>query len=81
MSNSAFFRLQQLISPSLPIGAFTYSQGMEWAVECGWIKDAVEDSEELARAGFRQEPPIDCAEYKLGLRWEFHSIGTDEGAA
>lgn len=40
MSNSAFFRLQQLISPSLPIGAFTYSQGMEWAVECGWIKDA-----------------------------------------
>ena len=40
MSNSAFFRLQQPISPSLPIGAFTYSQGMEWAVECGWIKDA-----------------------------------------
>ena len=40
MTDSAFFRLQQLISPSLPIGAFTYSQGMEWAVECGWIKDA-----------------------------------------
>lgn len=40
MSSPAFFRLQQLISPSLPIGAFTYSQGMEWAVECGWIKDA-----------------------------------------
>lgn len=36
----AFYRLQQLISPGLPIGAFTYSQGMEWAVECGWISDA-----------------------------------------
>ncbi len=36
----AFFRLQQLISPSLPIGAFTYSQGMEWAVEAKWIDDA-----------------------------------------
>jgi urease accessory protein len=33
-------RLLQLVSPSLPVGAFTYSQGMEWAVECGWIKDA-----------------------------------------
>ena len=38
--SAAYFRLQQLISPSLPIGAFTYSQGMEWAVESGWIKDA-----------------------------------------
>lgn len=36
----AFLRLQQLISPTLPIGAFTYSQGMEWAVQCGWISNA-----------------------------------------
>lgn len=33
-------RLLQLISPNLPTGAFTYSQGMEWAVECGWLGDA-----------------------------------------
>jgi len=32
-------RLFQLISPSLPIGSFTYSQGMEWAIEAQWIKD------------------------------------------
>ena len=32
-------RLFQLISPALPIGAFTYSQGMEWAVENGWIEN------------------------------------------
>ncbi len=32
-------RLLQLISPTLPTGAFTYSQGMEWAVECGWLKN------------------------------------------
>ena len=30
-------RLLQLISPNLPTGAFTYSQGMEWAVETGWL--------------------------------------------
>lgn len=32
-------RLMQLVSPALPIGAFTYSQGLEWAVEAGWVKD------------------------------------------
>ncbi len=29
----------QLISPALPVGAFSYSQGMEWAVEAGWVSD------------------------------------------
>ena len=33
-------RLYQLISPTLPIGGFTYSQGLEWAVEAQWVKDA-----------------------------------------
>ena len=37
----AKLRLFQIISPSLPIGSFTYSQGMEWAVENGWI-DSIE---------------------------------------
>lgn len=32
-------RLLQLVSPSLPIGAFTYSQGLEWAVERRWVDD------------------------------------------
>lgn len=34
----SFSRLQQLISPALPIGSFTYSQGMEWAHEYGWME-------------------------------------------
>lgn len=38
-SSIATYRLFQLISPSLPIGGFTYSQGLEWAVEAGWVKD------------------------------------------
>ncbi|MCQ1058662.1 urease accessory protein UreF [Photobacterium sp. DNB23_23_1] len=37
----ATYRLFQLISPSLPIGGFTYSQGLEWAVEAGWVKNRV----------------------------------------
>ncbi len=38
-SRLAQLRLLQLVSPNLPTGAFTYSQGLEWAVECGWLKN------------------------------------------
>lgn len=41
----ARLRLMQLVSPALPVGGFTYSQGMEYAIEAGWIdgKAALED--------------------------------------
>ncbi|WP_426416757.1 urease accessory protein UreF [Aestuariirhabdus sp. LZHN29] len=29
--------LLQLVSPSLPIGAFAYSQGLEYAIDGGWL--------------------------------------------
>jgi len=32
-------RLLQLTSPALPVGAYTYSQGLEWAVESGAVRD------------------------------------------
>jgi urease accessory protein len=33
-------RLLQLASPALPIGAYSYSQGLEWVVEQGKVHDA-----------------------------------------
>jgi len=33
-------RLLQIASPTLPIGAYSYSQGLEWAVESGEVRDA-----------------------------------------
>lgn len=36
----ALFRLMAWLSPAYPIGAFSYSSGIEWAVEAGDIKDA-----------------------------------------
>jgi len=33
-------RLLQLASPGLPIGGYSYSQGIEWAVEAGTVRDA-----------------------------------------
>jgi len=34
-------RLLQLSSPTLPVGAYTYSQGLEWAVESGVVRNEV----------------------------------------
>ncbi|MGJ8619892.1 MAG: urease accessory protein UreF [Methylophilaceae bacterium] len=35
----ALTRLLQLVSPMLPVGAYSYSQGLEWGIECGDITD------------------------------------------
>ena len=32
-------RLCQLVSPALPIGAYSFSQGLESAVHAGWVQD------------------------------------------
>ena len=41
----ASMRLWQLISPTLPIGAYAYSAGLEYAVDAGWIVDEHSASE------------------------------------
>jgi urease accessory protein len=37
---AALYRLMTWLSPSFPVGAFSYSSGLEWAVEAGDIADA-----------------------------------------
>jgi urease accessory protein len=37
---AALYRLMTWLSPSFPVGAFSYSSGIEWAVEAGDIFDA-----------------------------------------
>ena len=39
MRSHALLPLLQLASPSLPVGAYTYSQGLESAIEKGMVKD------------------------------------------
>ena len=34
----ALARLLQLSSVSLPVGGYAFSQGLEYAIECGWVK-------------------------------------------
>ena len=35
----ALHQLLAWTSPSYPVGAFSYSHGLEWAVECGEVRD------------------------------------------
>lgn len=53
--NLPLIRLLHLASPTLPVGAYTYSQGLEWAVESGTIRD---EASALAWIG-------DCLEWGL----------------
>lgn len=38
--SAALYRLMTWLSPAFPVGAFSYSSGIEWAVESGDIADA-----------------------------------------
>lgn len=38
--SAALYRLMTWLSPSFPVGSFSYSSGIEWAVEAGDITDA-----------------------------------------
>jgi len=55
-------RLLQLASPTLPVGAYSYSQGLEAAIEAGYVRDAetaqgwIADVLELSVA--RMEAPV-----------------------
>lgn len=41
LAPSALYRLMAWLSPAFPVGAFSYSSGIEWAIEAGDITDAV----------------------------------------
>lgn len=43
-------RLLQLVSPALPVGAYTYSQGLEWVVDTGAVKTEAQVGEWIGDA-------------------------------
>jgi urease accessory protein len=46
---SALLRLLQLTSPALPVGAYSYSEGLEWAIDRGQITSAIQLQNWLAQ--------------------------------
>lgn len=54
LPTEALLRLMTWLSPSFPVGAFSYSHGLEWAVESGAIGDRIQLTDwisELLRHG------------------------------
>ena len=45
---AALYRLMTFLSPAFPVGAFSYSSGIEWAVEAGDIPDVASFGDWLA---------------------------------
>ena len=60
-------RLLQLASPALPVGAYSYSQGLEWAIECSDVTNSataerwIEDHLSLVFSRF--EAPVYAASF------------------
>ena len=71
-------RLLQLASPALPVGAYSYSQGMEWAIESGDVADAhtarlwIEDHLALVTARF--EAPVYAAGFAAWQHADDHEV-------
>lgn len=75
-SSPALLRLLQLASPSLPVGAFAYSEGLEAAVAQGWVCDA-ETAGEWLGAGLREcLAPLDLP-VCLRLQQAWHDADPD----
>lgn len=86
----ALLRLLQLASPALPIGAYSYSQGMEWAIEAGWLRD--EETVESWLAGLlsanlgRIDAPVFARLYRAWrfddraalMKWNSHLVASRE---
>ncbi len=63
----ALLRLLRLASPALPVGAYSYSQGLEWAVECGTVHDAAS-----ARTWIEDVLRFSMARFEGPLWWRFY---------
>ncbi|AWN14714.1 Urease accessory protein UreF [Salinisphaera sp. LB1] len=61
----------QLASPSLPVGAFAYSEGLEAAVEQGWLRSEADVRGWLAASLEATLVPLDLAVYfRLHAAWQ-----------
>jgi urease accessory protein len=76
--SSQLLRLLHLASPALPIGAFHFSQGLEYAVESGWVHDeasALEWIGGVADASLATlDLPVLCRLHAAWMRDDFPAV-------
>ncbi len=77
MPSAALLHLLQLASPSLPIGAYSYSQGLEAAIENGSVSDAVS-----ARAWIVDHLLLVVSYFEAPILWRLlHAFAARDGDA
>ena len=64
----ARLRLAQVLSPAFPIGAFAHSQGLEWAIAEGAVRDAATLRDWIAAALTQGSARMDAVFLSLALR-------------
>ena len=64
----ARLRLAQVLSPAFPIGAFAHSQGLEWAIAEGAVRDAKALRDWIAAALTQGSARMDAVFLSLALR-------------
>lgn len=70
-------RLLQLSSTMLPVGAYSYSQGMEWAIECGDVAD-----KESTQAWISDVMQLNMASFELPMLYRlYHAWQRDDASA
>jgi urease accessory protein len=73
-------RLLQLASPALPVGAYSYSQGLESAVESEAVRDAESAGrwigDALIHSVARFEAPMLCRLHSAWLAGDFEEVGS-----
>lgn len=67
-SPSSLLRLMWLASPALPVGGFSYSEGLEAAVEAGHVSDAVQATDWLV-------DQLHLGLARSDLPWTAHAFG------
>ena len=75
LSGAALLRLLRLASPALPVGAYSYSQGLEWAIESGTVRDA-----DSARAWIADVLGFSLARFEAPLWWRLYRAWADGDA-
>jgi urease accessory protein len=77
-SSLSLLRLCQLVSPALPIGAYNFSQGLEYAAHMNWVRD--EASAHMWIAGVAQHS-VGTLDLPLLLRMYDAWLSNDADAA
>jgi urease accessory protein len=77
-TNAELYRLMAWLSPAYPVGAFSYSHGIEWLVETGAITDAANLQRWLADillcGSGRNDAILFAAAYRAVRREDFEAL-------